>query len=109
MVARQVDSRGMSRHARVVVITDRDERRLPDYRALPLTVKMRSRNARSGRESSAPLRAEDPCSSPRSHKFGAGTRNGRDAKPGELSIERSLPNYVQQPNSGFRAKGISMS
>ena len=93
--------------ARVVVITDRDELDYQITERFHLTGEDEVKNARSGRELITLLnQSEDPwLITTLLHKFGAGTRNGRDAKPGEVSIDQFLAELRAALPAGFRAKG----
>ena len=95
------------RGARVVVITDRDELDYQITQRFILTGEDDVERAKSGKQLLGLLNdSEDPwLITTLVHKFGSNGRGGRDAKPGEITVDQFIRELRENLPSGFKAKG----
>jgi len=93
--------------ARVVVITDRDELDYQITERFELTGEDDVRRAKSGKQLIGLLNdGEEPwLITTLVHKFGAGGRGGRDAKPGQVTAEQFIKELRENLPHDFKAKG----
>lgn len=95
------------KNSRVIVITDREELDYQITERFVLTGEKDVERARSGRQLLELInQSEEPwLITTLVHKFGASGRGGRDAKPGEVTIEQFIKELRENLPRGFKAKG----